>query len=173
MFQHTAARRRLLDRALISVAKIDVSTHSRPKAAANKRSQSRWGLNSFNTQPPEGGCRRTVLFECVGFEFQHTAARRRLPQIPSYIITDSLFQHTAARRRLPSTCSYCRQFNPFQHTAARRRLQPQSDRLYRVLAVSTHSRPKAAATLNLSWAYCSTLFQHTAARRRLLRVRVS
>ena len=56
MFQHTAARRRLLDRALISVAKIDVSTHSRPKAAANKRSQSRWGLNSFNTQPPEGGC---------------------------------------------------------------------------------------------------------------------
>ena len=33
-----------------------VSTHSRPKAAACDRIEKAWGIHSFNTQPPEGGC---------------------------------------------------------------------------------------------------------------------
>ena len=56
-----------------------VSTHSRPKAAA--RGQRRVGLadGGFNTQPPEGGCPLTGFVATPVREFQHTAARRRLP----------------------------------------------------------------------------------------------
>ena len=99
------------------------------------------------------------------FAFQHTAARRRLRRLQM-------------RRRLyrcfntqppEGGCLY----RPgaglappkFQHTAARRRL-PRAD-MAAPDAVSTHSRPKAAAMTaalaRASWA----AFQHTAARRRL------
>ena len=76
-FQHTAARRRLVPRISSATDFIDVSTHSRPKAAGWLRSQSSsYGSVSthsrpkaaglglkiratlslcFNTQPPEGG----------------------------------------------------------------------------------------------------------------------
>ena len=57
-FQHTAARRRLLKGEKSPVAKVGVSTHSRPKAAA--------------------------LFKIhiiQLFMFQHTAARRRLQKL--------------------------------------------------------------------------------------------
>ena len=123
-----------------------------------------------------------------------------------------MFQHTAARRRLQSNNSgagYCYRFNTqppeggclslntfkiyafgFQHTAARRRLVAVAAMSAPALAVSTHSRPKAAevpypyrnhradvsthsrpkaaaeAKMNqvAEWE-----FQHTAARRRLKR----
>ena len=55
-FQHTAARRRLLARTLIFIDGDDVSTHSRPKAAA-----------------------ANVASWLTAWPFQHTAARRRLP----------------------------------------------------------------------------------------------
>ena len=77
-FQHTAARRRLLNKtakngkvyavsthsrpkaaAIIRRDKITimlVSTHSRPKAAAEPQLVNASGAASFNTQPPEGGC---------------------------------------------------------------------------------------------------------------------
>ena len=54
-FQHTAARRRL-GSARSSSLKWRVSTHSRPKAAGLLVG-GRVLLGSFNTQPPEGGCR--------------------------------------------------------------------------------------------------------------------
>ena len=79
---------------------LDVSTHSRPKAAAFADRLNYFRECSFNTQPPEGGCRCYSPFEhvsacfntqppeggCLGgkinqvrqIEFQHTAARRRL-----------------------------------------------------------------------------------------------
>ena len=34
---------------------VDVSTHSRLKAAGAKYAITRWSLDGFNTQPPEGG----------------------------------------------------------------------------------------------------------------------
>ena len=84
MFQHTAARRRLLNAVPSLVKKCGVSTHSRPKAAAVLKWYSKrdfglfqhtaarrrllaYGfitpddLASFNTQPPEGGCTRCGL----------------------------------------------------------------------------------------------------------------
>ena len=100
-FQHTAARRRLPSLRRCSSAERGVSTHSRPKAAASTSSarvtvsvvstHSRpkaaafhiYPLSkhaaSFNTQPPEGGCSKFIRYDCTIFEFQHTAARRRLP----------------------------------------------------------------------------------------------
>ena len=80
LFQHTAARRRLLAKEEKSGSDYKVSTHSRPKAAANP-----WFTAASKNW------------------FQHTAARRRL-QLPNSGVTfNILFQHTAARRRLLPT----------------------------------------------------------------------
>ena len=57
-----------------------VSTHSRPKAAASIIAIKRSYYHSFNTQPPEGGCKGLDVFFATTQMFQHTAARRRLPQ---------------------------------------------------------------------------------------------
>ncbi len=42
--------------ARLQVESQTVSTHSRPKAAANCRIKRTFAFSSFNTQPPEGGC---------------------------------------------------------------------------------------------------------------------
>ena len=57
MFQHTAARRRLI---------LDLATFNASVC--------------FNTQPPEGGCFSYKRFD-IKIGFQHTAARRRLKAI--------------------------------------------------------------------------------------------
>ena len=145
MFQHTAARRRLPAMAEDRLEQLEVSTHSRPKAAAIKVKIPSNYNPSFNTQPPEGGCFYTVAFWIVlnGFNTQPPEGGCRknifLLSAPSGFNTqppeggcvadfhtqNSLkrFQHTAARRRLRHLC----------HTKTNRDF------------VSTHSRPKAAA----------------------------
>ena len=55
------------------------------------------------------------------------------------------FQHTAARRRLPQPLIALLPYRLFQHTAARRRLQSSLVKNFPATSVSTHSRPKAAA----------------------------
>ena len=66
-----------VERLLINVYAYRVSTHSRPKAAAMYQAD-----------------------KAVREEFQHTAARRRLPYLAWALSVDYWFQHTAARRRL-------------------------------------------------------------------------
>ena len=39
-------------------------------------------IRGFNTQPPEGGCHMTNVVSIRSFMFQHTATRRRLPDLP-------------------------------------------------------------------------------------------
>ena len=56
LFQHTAARRRLPMPKSVITKRIEVSTHSRPKAAANGIGLPCGVKLRFNTQPPEGGC---------------------------------------------------------------------------------------------------------------------
>ena len=56
MFQHTAARRRLQPQLGFYRGIGCVSTHSRPKAAAQALKLKVGNPTSFNTQPPEGGC---------------------------------------------------------------------------------------------------------------------
>ena len=104
-------------------SRLSVSTHSRPKAAAEYFSKKIANFDSFNTQPPEGGCVNYKRADENDFKFQHTAARRRLryhgeamamgergfntqppeggcESQPYAYKSNFLFQHTAARRRL-------------------------------------------------------------------------
>ena len=55
MFQHTAARRRLRVAIFQVLNHIEVSTHSRPKAAEICHQVFHSPITRFNTQPPEGG----------------------------------------------------------------------------------------------------------------------
>ena len=55
MFQHTAARRRLVAVERKKAAVLMVSTHSRPKAAGSRLPHFADSPTCFNTQPPEGG----------------------------------------------------------------------------------------------------------------------
>ena len=101
-FQHTAARRRLLLGSTSFFYNPKVSTHSRAEAAAE--------------------CK--LFYDTTGQPFQHTAARRRLPEYRFAIaLARETFQHTAARRRLPQSALL-----NFHETS-----------------VSTHSRAEAAA----------------------------
>ena len=78
LFQHTAARRRLVTRFAFCPTFQQVSTYSRPKAAGLRASRSVLLFSSFNTQPPEGGWHSDAfIFQALRW-FQHTAARRRL-----------------------------------------------------------------------------------------------
>ena len=100
MFQHTAARRRLVLSLGLLTSPFTVSTHSRPKAAGIGNRHDLAGsivsthsrpkaagppptfctrhLLGFNTQPPEGGWLIEVFWLVSQNAFQHTAARRRL-----------------------------------------------------------------------------------------------
>ena len=120
-FQHTAARRRLAIGYNARLNGDNVSTHSRPKAA--------------------------------GFPFP----------LKGHVVR---FQHTAARRRLVRSKQRAQPTLAFQHTAARRRLANMPHTKWLKLLVSTHSRPKAAGT-RFFCVSTTNGFQHTAARRRL------
>ncbi len=169
-FQHTAARRRLDSGVsrygryrrfntqppeggwiveLAVMAGIDVSTHSRPKAAGKAS-----GCNIVNqevsthSRPKAAGTNKVSLYTM--YWFQHTAARRRLGDFVVFWLRHGGFQHTAARRRLVYRRRVGRLRIMFQHTAARRRLG------YNLFLIFRHF-----------------LFQHTAARRRLVHIVLS
>ena len=126
LFQHTAARRRLPKERLGGVCVENVSTHSRPKAAACFRGHANFGKSCFNTQPPEGGCMFPRSCEFWQELFQHTAARRRLLAYPSR------YQYGAR----VST-----------HSRPKAAASSKAMAILRQM-VSTHSRPKAAAQVN-------------------------
>ncbi len=99
-FQHTAARRRLKFE-LHMVVGIVVSTHSRPKAADI---QTAFVLRCvcFNTQPPEGGWQTAC--RCIACDDVSTHSRPKAAASAYGLALETRqFQHTAARRRLPST----------------------------------------------------------------------
>ena len=124
-------------------------------------------MTCFNSQPPEGGCFRCCHFRPPWLVFQLTAARRRLLERLRRIGMIRMFQLTAARRRLlPPNNAPCRRAL-FQLTAARRRLQRGFSGYPITSRVSTHSRPKAAATVTSVTCAAWKKFQLTAARRRL------
>ena len=189
MFQHTAARRRLVGECDDLVNQIHVSTHSRPKAAGSlltNTAAARHGFNTqppeggwrsktpprshparFNTQPPEGGWFRLFRLSFWIFGFQHTAARRRLVLTTPPSMLSMQFQHTAARRRLDQIYPKMLAHQAFQHTAARRRLAVRLLKLaVQLLFQHTAARRRLAMTHCRNGSHL--LFQHTAARRRLV-----
>ena len=122
-----------------------VSTHSRPKAAAPTPSTNPFLTQSFNTQPPEGGClgwhRRSACVACFNtqppeggcdkiqyfeedvFKFQHTAARRRLPWPASIYPSLHRFNTQPPEGGCMAGKCFSSDIVKFQHTAARRRLR--------------------------------------------------
>ena len=123
LFQHTAARRRLVP-----------SACNRPRR-----------FLSFNTQPPEGGWALSADVFAQLAEFQHTAARRRLGGQVLKKWREGLFQHTAARRRLADSA-----FGIPDRAAGFNTQPPEggwvkaANSSKQAIQVSTHSRPKAA-----------------------------
>ena len=169
LFQHTAARRRLASCCATKArCKKVLFQHTAARRRLTPSPTPSYPTYGFNTQPPEGGCyagskasslkwvsthsrpKAAEFSHRRGFvvkQFQHTAARRRLGLVVGFAPRKSWFQHTAARRRLPQVLFFQTKRNRFQHTAARRRLDGY-DLSEEQKAVSTHSRPKAAATVH-------------------------
>ena len=141
-FQHTAARRRLDVLGYLDIRRSLVSTHSRPKAAVEGGIRAEV-IESFNTQPPEGGCMIHQRFNVGAIVSTHSRPKAAAlmaglacaricfnTQPPeggcSHLfyqsVTPKEFQHTAARRRLLVVLITEALVDLFQHTAARRRL---------------------------------------------------
>ena len=101
-------------------------------------------------------------------EFQHTAARRRLPRPAAKGPRSGPCFNTQPPEGGCAVMSniFATTRLPFQHTAARRRLPGFFFETHQIIWVSTHSRPKAAAAASLT-RHRPPMFQHTAARRRL------
>ena len=94
MFQHTAARRRLVIDTMSNGGDL-VSTHSRPKTAERpQRSASR--THCFNTQPPEGGWLLRQADSNASVRFNTQPPEGGWPCVLSPVSTLTAFQHTAA-----------------------------------------------------------------------------
>ena len=189
LFQHTAARRRLVIYRHSAPIGLKVSTHSRPKAAGCLTVEGIIGgiAVSTHSRPKAAGLyyNRFILACQVSTHSRPKAAGtcRRGTTTRSHVSTHS--RPKAAGRRAEAI----REAVKFQHTAARRRLvtgdtlvavadgsfntQPPEGGWCGILArrglydVSTHSRPKAAGIYMPRVPNCRKRFQHTAARRRL------
>ena len=122
----------------------EVSTHSRPKAAAKFKVNYR-DVYIVSTHSRPKAAAKAIHINITQTVFQHTAARRRLHIKTAIWLERCWFQHTAARRRLQHEREFSISFRMFQHTAARRRLLLLVLFPFFHLKVSTHSRPKAAA----------------------------
>ena len=120
-----------------------VSTHSRPKAAgeAIKAAALRL-LVSTHSRPKAAG----IMFAVFGKTRAVSTHSRPKAAGPCLFFGTGFakFQHTAARRRLEIKVGNAKIGRVFQHTAARRRLAFSACLPARASAVSTHSRPKAA-----------------------------
>ena len=167
-FQHTAARRRLPPGLRPGATLYGVSTHSRPKAAAASQVWiKRQGQVSTHSRPKAAAA---ALDFCDGGGGVSTHSRPKAAA-HAYLLGAAKLQvstHSrpkAAAHRLARSAPGGRCFNTqppeggcpwrerraacflmFQHTAARRRLLAWQAPLADGGAVSTHSRPKAAAT---------------------------
>ena len=146
-----------------------VSTHSRPKAAARDKLCTLDITQSFNTQPLEGGCSVATTAQNKNGKFQHTAARRRLlSHIDWMRARYKVSTHSRSKAAASKGRGYGNSLTSFN-------TQPLEGgcldlcELPERYTVSTHSRSKAAANKNVSQLLLLK-FQHTAARRRLLNI---
>ena len=123
VFQHTAARRRLLSHKRSAIQLDRVSTHSRPKAAAKTLPHTlRAALVSTHSRP-KAAAKRIIVDDSMPIVSTHSRPKAAALPISFTLPAWTEFQHTAARRRLP----------PIEQCHDSR------------IGVSTHSRPKAAA----------------------------
>ena len=167
MFQHTAARRRLVAARHGEMKTAVVSTHSRPKAAGNIKSAGKYeSYVSTHSRPKAAGFTPDNTFSEYGVS---THSR---PKAAGCGYGFRLTTFNGFNTQPPEGgwfCAACRPFHltTFQHTAARRRLGRLRDTAMIDNRVSTHSRPKAAGKGKRKALKIMLSFQHTAARRRL------
>ncbi len=108
-------------------------------------------IRCFNTQPRGGGCRLAPALPPPLLEFQHTAARRRLPRFwLSSKLRSSVSTHS--RAEAAAAPEYRDQNHPYDVSTHSRAEAAALIRLLdcQHLMVSTHSRAEAAATLRTS-----------------------
>ena len=185
MFQHTAARRRLI--CLIAcrfvmicfntqppeggwcdhpnaTKRFAVSTHSRPKAAdtTNRHISAFCGV-STHSRPKAAGRQKSHRHPDRRFNTQPPEGgwAAAMVDLVFFLVSTHSRPKAAANPFEPKEIT-----KAFQHTAARRRLLA-ARAARRQQGVSTHSRPKAAGLRQLSRLSLPG-FQHTAARRRLI-----
>ena len=164
LFQHTAARRRLIPSQRLHQPHRGFNTQPPEGGWIGLRREVDF-RDGFNTQPPEGGWSDVEILESIFSVSTHSrpkAAGCKCARAKS--ITKS-FQHTAARRRLPITTTCCGWLSSFNTQPPEGGWDIEYCRVEGTM-VSTHSRPKAAGPPTVR-AACMSLFQHTAARRRL------
>ena len=100
-FQLTAARRRLgPDNSPRCRTRLDVSTHSRPKAAGWYTPQVARAIIRFNSQPPEGGWKRGFKQSLAIASFNSQPPEGGWNVFLMLSKKQKWFQLTAARRRL-------------------------------------------------------------------------
>ena len=189
MFQHTAARRRLLEARVWAWGRGEVSTHSRPKAAAKGGAlQPLAGAVSTHSRPKAAApCRvdRLVAQVVSTHSRPKAAARQRLPGHRAQVVSTHSRPKAAAghgaEQRLfglvsthsrpkaaaptPSACTWAR--CGFNTQPPEGGCELAGLMVLHAAKVSTHSRPKAAAGETMRRLTYQCLFQHTAARRRL------
>ena len=143
-FQHTAARRRLVIRAVLSTLKILFQhTAARRRLVLSRFCQTPEGQVSTHSRPKAAGWRRLKPSRRQ-LQFQHTAARRRLAQEAAEKAAVAKFQHTAARRRLVRHSLIFRQPRRFNTQPPEGGWRLKGVYVENESWVSTHSRPKAA-----------------------------
>ena len=105
---------------------IDVSTHSRPKAAGLSEllPAKRHKVSTHSRPKAAGQTWVTQVNPEVIIVSTHSRPKAAGGVVVADVIDRDLFQHTAARRRLEHPWWVCRLQQMFQHTAARRRLGP-------------------------------------------------
>ena len=153
------------------VEQIEVSTHSRPKAAGNRAYRHYHEQRVSTHSRPKAAGKKPIGASSASAAFQHTAARRRLVSSVVDVKSDDLFQHTAARRRLvfqskkawirSSVSTHSRPkaagfdqflYSPFCRVSTHSRPKAAGLNYFETdkerTAVSTHSRPKAAGKFN-------------------------
>ena len=136
----------------------DVSTHSRPKAAAGSLGEFAKDILVSTHSRPKAAAVMRALSKDSETVFQHTAARRRLQIYIFYILSRVVFQHTAARRRLPPVKSARLQAADVSTHSRPKAAAARQLKIEEIIKVSTHSRPKAAALAELASGYAYSGF---------------
>ena len=168
MFQHTAARRRLVERAkwrqLNSLFQHTAARRRLVYRDENAINQ----IKRFNTQPPEGGWRQSRRLlqarfsvsthsrpKAAGSKFKNGApvfnvSTHSRPKAAGnleylFVLQKQRFNTQPPEGGWKTSKGITMSFALFQHTAARRRLVlEKNEKDFFYITVSTHSRPKAA-----------------------------
>ena len=188
LFQHTAARRRLVisieahhhpegfntqppeggwevDKK-VAAAVSAVSTHSRPKAAGyTSDNLVHLCQVSTHSRPKAAGTKKNTVIPKHG-AFQHTAARRRLGRNSKILPGDRGFNTQPPEGGWALGGESFGALSRFQHTAARRRLVT-DDRVFHTSCGFQHTAARRRLVNQADTRVFLEWFQHTAARRRL------